>query len=160
MLYQFSRNALSFAPPIRLPGNIYIGGPEHGGRIDLKDALMPIVTYARVVATRHRVLPTHTLQRIAALVDLGVLSGSTGDEVTAAYDFLMGLRLQTQLAATKAGQPASSSVEVGRLGQSQEECSGRPSSRSRACNAGSSRNSRAPGSVQRPGTSSRPASGG
>lgn len=121
VLYQFSRNALSFTPPIRLPGNIYIGGPEHGGRIDLKDALMPIVTYARVIATRHRVVQTHTLQRIAALVDLGVLSGSTGDEVTAAYDFLMGLRLQTQLAATRAGQPASSSVEIGRLGQSQKD---------------------------------------
>jgi len=121
VLYQFSRNALSFTPPIRLPGDIYIGGPEHGGRIDVKDALMPIVTYARVVAARHRIAQTHTLERIAALVELGVLSGSTGDDVTAAYDFLMGLRLQTQLAAIRAGQPASSSVEIGKLGQRQKD---------------------------------------
>ena len=40
-------------PPLRLPGNIYLGGAaESSGRFDLKDALQPIVAFARVYAER------------------------------------------------------------------------------------------------------------
>jgi PAS domain S-box-containing protein len=122
VLYQFARNALTFKPPIRLPGNIYLGGgAEHAGEIDLKDALMPIVAYARVDALRHRITHTHTLERIDALADRDLLPSSSRDEIAAVYDFLMQLRLQSQLAAIRAGRPPTSSVQVAKLGHTQRE---------------------------------------
>ena len=37
--YLLARHALAFRPPMRLPGNIYLGGAaESSGRFDLKDA--------------------------------------------------------------------------------------------------------------------------
>jgi signal-transduction protein with cAMP-binding, CBS, and nucleotidyltransferase domain/predicted metal-dependent phosphoesterase TrpH len=122
ILYQLTRNALTFRPPTRLPGNIYLGGPaEHAGEIDLKDALMPIVTFARVYAARYRIPRTHTLERIDALAEAGVLPSANRDELAAVHDFLVRLRLQTQHSALRAGQPATSSVQLSRLGGTQRD---------------------------------------
>ena len=122
VLYRFARNALTFKPPIRLPGNIYLGGAaEHAGKIDLKDALMPIVAFARVYALRHRIIQTHTLERIDALADRELLPSSSRDEIIAVYDFLMQLRLQSQLAAIRAGRSPSGSVQITKLGHTQRE---------------------------------------
>jgi len=120
--YQLVRNALAFRPPIRLPGNIYVGGAsEHSGHIDLKDALQPLVAYARVEAARHRIGQTHTLGRIVELADRGHLSPTSRDEITDAYDFLMQLRLETQLADVRAGDSPASSVEISQLSHIQRE---------------------------------------
>jgi CBS domain-containing protein len=122
VLYQFARNALTFKPPMRLPGNIYLGGAaEHAGKIDLKDALLPIVAFARVYAVRHRIIQTHTLERIDALADRELLQSSSREEIAAVYDFLMQLRLQSQLAEIRAGRPPTSSVQLAKLGHTQRE---------------------------------------
>ncbi len=120
--YQLARNALTFRPPLRLPGNIYLGGAaEQSGRIDLKDALQPMVAYARVDAARHRIDATHTLGRIVALADRGLLPSSSREEISDAYDFLMGLRLATQLADVQAGRTPLSVVEPAKLSHTQQE---------------------------------------
>lgn len=120
--YQLARNALTFRPPMRLPGNIYLGGAEgQSGHIDLKDALQPIVAFARVYAARHRIDQTHSLDRIAALVKRGLLPPSSLEEISDAYDFLMGLRLGTQLADVQAGEPPTNSVELASLSHTQRE---------------------------------------
>ncbi len=120
--YQLVRNALTFRPPLRLPGNIYLGGAaEQGGRIDLKDALQPIVAFARVDAARHRIDHTHTLDRIDALTERELLPRGSGAEIADAYDFLMGLRLQVQLTDRLAGRDAGNSVEQSSLTRTQQE---------------------------------------
>ena len=122
VLYQLTRNALTFRPPTRLPGNIYLGGAaEHAGEIDLKDALMPIVTFARVYAARHRIAETHTLERIDALAAADLLPSANRDELVAVFDFLVRMRLQAQLANLRAGRPPTSSVAVSRLGPTQRD---------------------------------------
>jgi CBS domain-containing protein len=122
VLYQLTRNALTFRPPTRLPGNIYLGGPaEHAGELDLKDALMPIVTFARVYAARHGLAQTHTMERVDALSAANVLPSASRDEIASAYDFLVRMRLQAQMAAIRAGQPPTSIVQLGRLGSTQRE---------------------------------------
>ena len=63
--FLLARNALAFRPPLRLPGNIYLGGAsESSGRFDLKDALQPIVAFARVYSERQRIVATHTMERM------------------------------------------------------------------------------------------------
>jgi CBS domain-containing protein len=120
--YQLARNALTFRPPIRLPGNIYLGGAaEQSGHIDLKDALQPIVAFARVYAARQRIDQTHTLGRIAALADGDLLPAGSREEISDAYDFLMGLRLASQLADATAGREGTNSVELASLTHTQRE---------------------------------------
>ena len=113
---------LAFRPPLRLPGNIYLGGAgESSGRFDLKDALQPIVAFARVYAERERIVATHTMDRIAALADRDLLPKGSGAEIADAYDFLMGLRLETQLDDIRAGREPTSVVEASALTSLQRE---------------------------------------
>jgi signal-transduction protein with cAMP-binding, CBS, and nucleotidyltransferase domain/predicted metal-dependent phosphoesterase TrpH len=122
VLYRFARNALTFRPPMRLPGNIYVGGgAEHPGEIDLKDAMMPIVAYARVEAVRHRISVANTSERIDALAAREVIPPTSHDELERVYDLLMQLRLQTQLTAIRGGQPPSGRVQLTTLGHTQQE---------------------------------------
>ena len=120
---ELSADALTFKPPFRLPGNIYLGGgaTEHAGEINLKDAMMPMVSFARLYALRHQVNQTHTLERIEALAERGVIVPSSRDEISAAYDFLMQLRLNAQLAAIQSGRLSTNIIHPGKLGYIQQE---------------------------------------
>jgi PAS domain S-box-containing protein len=117
----FVQNTLSFKPPLRL-GNLYLGGEgEHAGEIDLKDATMPIVSFARLYALRHAVAEAGTWARLESLVTAGHLQANSRDEIALAFDFLMHLRLRNQLALLDAGRPASNKVHPGRLGHIEQE---------------------------------------
>ncbi len=121
--HHLAQNALAFKPPFRLLGNIYLGGgsTEHSGEINLKDAMMPMVSFARLYALRHQVNQTHTLERIEALTQRGHILPSSRDEIVAAYDFLMQLRLQNQITALQAGRAATNLIHPGKLGYIQQE---------------------------------------
>lgn len=121
--HHLAQNALAFKPPFRLLGNIYLGGGDtgHAGEINLKDAMMPMVSFARLYALRHQVNQTHTLERIEALTERGHILPSSRDEIVAAYDFLMQLRLQNQLAALQAGRAPTNVIHPGKLGYIQQE---------------------------------------
>ena len=112
-----------FKPPLRLLGNIYLSGgaTEHSGEINLKDAMMPIVSFARLYALRHQINQTNTLKRIEALAERNIILPSSRDEIITAYDFLMQLRLQNQLAAIQAGKFPSNIIHPGKLGYIQQE---------------------------------------
>ena len=119
----FAQNALTFKPPFRLLGNIYLGGgaADHAGEINLKDVMMPIVSFARLYALRHQINATHTLERIDALEELRVILPSSRDEISAAYDFLMRLRLQNQLEAIQAGKTPQNTIQSNNLDHIQKE---------------------------------------
>lgn len=121
--HHFARNALAFKPPFRLLGNIYLGGgaTEHAGEINLKDAMMPIVSFARLYALSNQINQTHTLGRIETLADRNVILPSSRDEIITAYDFLMQLRLQNQAASIQAGRAPTNLVHPGKLGYIQQE---------------------------------------
>jgi len=123
LYHHLAQNALMFKPPFRLIGNIYLGGgaTEHAGEINLKDALMPIVSFARLYALRHQVAQTHTLERIEALSERGILLPSSRDEIATAYDYLMGLRLQNQSLAIESGRQPNNIIQPGKLGYLQRE---------------------------------------
>lgn len=123
VFHHLAQNALAFKPPFRLLGNIYLGGgaTEHAGEINLKDAMMPMVGFARLYALRHRITQTHTLERIEALSERNIILPSSRDEIVAAYDFLMQLRLQNQIATVQAGRPPQNTIHPGKLGYIQRE---------------------------------------
>ncbi len=121
--HHFAQNALMFKPPFRLLGNIYLSGgaTEHAGEINLKDAMMPMVSFARLYALRHQINQTHTLERIEALSERNLILPSSRDEIVAAYDFLMQLRLQNQLAAIQSGRMPQNIIHPNKLGYIQQE---------------------------------------
>jgi CBS domain-containing protein len=122
-LHHLAQNALAFKPPFRLLGNIYLSGGsiEHTGEINLKDAMMPIVSFARLYALRHQINLTHTLERIEALTERNIILSNSRDEITAAYDFLMQLRLQNQLECIQAEREPKNIIHPGKLGYIHKE---------------------------------------
>jgi CBS domain-containing protein len=121
--HHLAENALLFKPPFRLLGNVYLSGgaTEHAGEINLKDAMMPLVSFARLYALRHQINQTHTLKRLEALTERNVILSSSLDEITTTYDFLMQLRLLNQLAALQAGQSPHNIIHPAKLGYIQQE---------------------------------------
>jgi PAS domain S-box-containing protein len=65
-----------------------------GERLDLKEAMSPVVGFARLYALRHGVPATNTLDRLEGLRERGVLAPASYEEIAAAYAFLMELRLR------------------------------------------------------------------
>ena len=83
-------------PPLFTAGmlrEILRAGPT---TIDLKDAMAPVVRFARLYALRHGIETTNTLARLAALRDAGALSSHLHEQVSRAYAFLGELRLRCQ----------------------------------------------------------------
>jgi PAS domain S-box-containing protein len=111
----FARNSLSFRPPPTLFGRRLPLGGAAGDQLNLKDALMPIVSFARLYALRHDLDETHTLDRLEALVERGHLAPSTCSEIAAAYDFLMRLRLKNQSGIIHVGGTPDNTVSRRRL---------------------------------------------
>jgi CBS domain-containing protein len=114
-----AQNALLFKPPYRLFGKILLGG-ETAGLLNLKDAMMPIVSFARLYALKHNVEETHTLGRLEALAQLGAIGKASLEETGAAYNLLMQLRLRRQAAALEAGATADNLIHPGALTQTEE----------------------------------------
>lgn len=102
---QAARNALSFKPPVRLFGNLVASGgsKEKAGHLDLKTAMMPIVSFARLYALQKNILFTSTQDRLSALTDQGVLLPSQYHDLLTAFETLLRLRLRHQSATIQNG---------------------------------------------------------
>ncbi len=92
------------------------GLSDEGRAISLKKAgIFPIVHGVRSLALARRVAATGTAERIAALVEAGVLDAALGEEMVQSLHFLMGLRLQAGLAEIDTGRPVTGNVDPERL---------------------------------------------
>lgn len=121
-LPHFAQNSLLFKPQLRLFGRAFADSPDAAqpGQINLKDAMMPIVNFARLYALRHGLGETNTLARLNALVETGALRESTRDEIIIAYNVLMRLRLRQQVTTIQAGQTPDNFISHRRLGNIEE----------------------------------------
>ncbi len=116
-----AQNALQFKPPTRLPGKIYLSsGTEHSGQINLKDAMMPVVDFARLYALQHQISQTNTLSRLNALVEKNALTSTSRDEIASAFNLLMKFRLQCQLEAVQNGIPMDNLLNIARISHLEE----------------------------------------
>jgi len=90
--------------------------PRPGGRVlNMKDAMMPVVNFARLYAFKHGIPETHTLDRLRALLDIGVIRPSLHEEAGQVYDQLMGLRLAHQAHRVEQGLPPDNELETAKL---------------------------------------------
>lgn len=118
-LMYLAQNTLQYKPPVRIFGRILSGGggPDQAGQINLKDALIPLVSFARLYALRHRLDNTHTLDRLNALQQAGVITDASRDETATAWEQLTRLRLRQQADARDAGQPLDNLISYRRISQ-------------------------------------------
>jgi PAS domain S-box-containing protein len=117
----FAQNALLYKPPLTLLGNLQTTSSEHRGKaLSLKEALMPIVNYARLYALRHRIDSTNTLDRLSELRDRGVLSRESYEEVVPDYETLMRIRLRRQAVALEEDRRATNLISPDELSSAEE----------------------------------------
>ena len=118
---RFAQNALLFKPPHRLFGKMRIVGTGgEPGLLNLKDALVPIVNFARLYALQHACDATHTLDRLDALAEKAILPAAMREEIGVAYEFLLKLRLRHQASALQAGHTPDNAIHERALTQIEE----------------------------------------
>jgi CBS domain-containing protein len=99
-LAHFARAIDAFATPISLFKSL-ITSAGNGDALDLKKGgIFPIVHGIRSLALEHGLMETATGERIVRLRDLGVLHADFARELSQAFQFMLMLRLDGQLAAS------------------------------------------------------------
>ncbi len=96
-LLHFAQYTLQYKTPISFFGHLVPDATTEGARaFNLKDALMPVVNFARLYAVRAGLQETNTLDRLRALAEIGEIKRSLHEDAVRVYDFLMQLRLGHQ----------------------------------------------------------------
>lgn len=104
-LLHLAQTALSYRPPIGLFGQLVAGSSGPATNVlNLKEAALTLVHFARLYALQHRLDETNTLDRLHKLNELGVLKEPLYNETVDAYAFLVRLRLQRQNQAIADGR--------------------------------------------------------
>jgi CBS domain-containing protein len=95
-----ARDALSKRLPALFTGGLLRDLLGTGGaELDLKEAMSPLVHFARLYALRHRVSATSTAGRLAGLREAGVISAALHEQVERAWWFFWRLRSQAGVPA-------------------------------------------------------------
>jgi CBS domain-containing protein len=98
-LAHLARDLMKSRPPLSFFRNLLVEKDgEHRQKLDLKSrGLVPFVDFARLLALKHGLTETNTLERLRTLAGLNLLPRDLATEVDAAYEFIMQLRLVHQL---------------------------------------------------------------
>jgi CBS domain-containing protein len=105
LLRQLARFSLSYRPPTGfLRGLVVEHSGEHRGRLDLKlGGLVPIVDLARWAGMAAGVTSASTPERLRAAAAAGTLSAADAATLADAFQLVMALRLEHQVAQLQAG---------------------------------------------------------
>ena len=103
-LVRTAANVLRFSPPLGWFGRIRLEKEgEHRGQLDLKKAgIFAITEGAKVLALEAGILKGGTRERLAALVAAKVLDRKLVEDLEASFNFLVFMRLRSQVAALRA----------------------------------------------------------
>ncbi len=95
-----AQNTLLYKTPLGFMGNIIFNTDDSSNEVfDVKEALLPIVSFARIYALKHDIDQTNTHERLLGLRDRKIILESSYNEITNVYDFLMQMRLNNQSSA-------------------------------------------------------------
>ncbi len=110
-LLHYAQYALQYKSPIGFFGKIVVeSGKDHSPTFNIKEGMMPVVNFARLYALRHDVAESNTVDRMRALMEMGVLRQSLQDEAIQVYDCLMRLRLEHQANALAKDLPPDNAI--------------------------------------------------
>lgn len=110
-------NIIRFKPPLGLFGGIKVEhGDEHKGQIDIKKAgIFAITEGVKALAMESGIMECGTRARGWLLHDLGVLKQNVAENLDATYNFLVFLRLRSQVESIQAGKTPDNYITLARL---------------------------------------------
>jgi CBS domain-containing protein len=88
---------------------------KHFDLVDLKNAVVPIILFARTYALQHSIYGTNTIDRIKSLKEKHLISEATADEMMYAYNFLMKLRFRNQIELLESNLPLSNIISTRKM---------------------------------------------
>lgn len=120
-LLHYAQYCLQYRTPIGFFGHLVLGEGKDGTKtVNIKEALLPVVNFARLYTFRCGVLETNTLARLHALLELGELKDALHDETVKAYEYVTQLRLSLQGRAVDRGQAPGNDLDPKDLTQLEE----------------------------------------
>ena len=95
-----TENALHFKPPLGFFRNFVVESKgEHRNAFDIKQAMLPVVDFARIHALKNNIEETNTMDRLYQLHEKGHLSSKDYNDISRSYSFMMQMRFVRQITA-------------------------------------------------------------
>ena len=116
-LMRMAENTLRFAPPIGWFGKIKgESGGEHSGQMDIKKGgIFAITDGIKAMAIEGRLLDGSTSQRLDALRAAGTISDIDAENLAESFEFLVRMRLRSQVEDLREGRAPDNYVVLDRL---------------------------------------------
>lgn len=116
-LTRMAANVLRFKPPLGFFGGIKVASDEaHRGQLDVKKAgIFAITEGVKALAMESGVLENGTRERLQSLVAGGMLHKKLAEDIEASYNFLVFLRLRSQVEEIRAGIEPNNFVTLAKL---------------------------------------------
>jgi CBS domain-containing protein len=116
-LARSAANVVGFKPPLGFFGGVVADKKEpHRGTIDIKKAgIFAITEGVKAMALEAGIVDGGTRERILGLAQAGILRPQQADDIVAAFDFLVTLRLRAQLLALERGREPSNRLPLDHL---------------------------------------------
>jgi CBS domain-containing protein len=116
-----TETALEFRPPIGFLKKIVVETKgKHRNKFSIKNAMTPIVDFARIHALNNNIADTNTQDRLYRLHLDKVITKELYKEVNQAYDYLMQQRLICQIDSIEAGEAPDNYIDPRNLSQMEQ----------------------------------------
>ena len=121
-LVRTASNVVRFAPPLGWFGRIRVEKEgEHRGQLDIKKAgIFAVTEGVKVLALEAGIFEGGTRERMQTLVTARVLEKQQAEDLEASFNFLVFLRLRSQVAAIRAGGEPSNFLALDHLNRMEQ----------------------------------------
>jgi PAS domain S-box-containing protein len=109
-LYHLAFNTCNSKPPHVSSGNIL--SDRNADMVDLKNAIIPLIMFARTYSLKHKIECSNTIERLTALKEKNIFTESIANEIIYAYSFLIKLRFRNQADQLNKNLPLSNSLNT------------------------------------------------
>lgn len=93
----------------------YISADKNSEPVDLKNAVSPVIMFARIYSLQNNIRLSNTLERISALKSKNIINESTAEELIFVYNYLMKLRFKNQIKLLNKSLPVSNIINIKKL---------------------------------------------
>jgi len=114
--YHMAQAVLKFKPPLNIFGRIV--GRDKGAdvlEVDIKKAMMPVLTFTRLYAIREKLESTNSMERLHALADRKCIDNTSYEELVEAYELMMHQRLKFQVERISENEEPGNIIDLNRL---------------------------------------------
>ena len=112
----FAEDVIQHKPPLGIFGKIVVEtSGDKPKTFSIKDAILPIVNFARLYALHNGVDETNTLDRLRILFEKGIINKVDYQEVVVSYNYLMLMRFKHQAMAAGENLPPDNDIDPGQL---------------------------------------------